>query len=152
VCDENGIAQVETAPANPGRRGFFAAVIGLFVAMVTLPSRRAHAKKVAVDIGKIEALKKVGGSSLIKIKEQKVLLIRDTDKTVRAINPICTHKNCTVKFSSETMKMHCPCHKSAYDLDGRVLDGPAPKPLSRFPAALEGEQLVMTLPDVEEAK
>ncbi len=147
MCEPDQALQLE--PKDPGRRGFFAALGAVVVALVTFPARRAAAKKVAVELAKTEALQKVGGSALIKIKEQKVLLVRDTDKSVRAFDPMCSHKKCTVKFTSSDMLLHCPCHKSAYDLDGKKLDGPAPRGLNVFPASLEAERVVVTLPDEE---
>lgn len=59
-----------------------------------------------------------------------------------AVSPICTHLGCTVNI--EGARLVCPCHGSTYDRTGRVLRGPAERPLRRFPTSLtrEGELIV----------
>jgi len=42
----------------------------------------------------------------------------------------CTHLGCEVNF--EAGEWICPCHGSRYDQDGRVVHGPAVKPLRRL--------------------
>jgi Rieske Fe-S protein len=42
-------------------------------------------------------------------------------------------------------RLVCPCHGSEYDLLGRVLEGPAERPLTRFPVSVEGDDLVIVL-------
>lgn len=133
--------------AAPTRRSFLNLLSAAVAALIMLPAARVRAKKLALPLAKVDKLKKVGGSFHAKIKGHEVLLIRDTEKTVRAINPACTHQKCTVAYNAETKHLHCPCHKSAYTLDGVVLEGPAPKPLQTYPALLEGERIVLELPE-----
>ena len=134
------------------RRGFLT-TLGVFpLAMwgVALFAKRSAAadkvKKVAITVSKVEKLAKPGGSAVLKIKDQDVLIIRDTEKTVRALDPTCSHQKCIVAFDSKDSLIHCPCHQSAYNLDGKVLGGPAPKPLVTFPAILDGDRIVISLP------
>jgi Rieske Fe-S protein len=48
-----------------------------------------------------------------------------------ALSLVCTHLGCTVTVSSR--EMACPCHGSRFDRQGRVLNGPADRPLKRLP-------------------
>lgn len=48
-----------------------------------------------------------------------------------ALSPICTHLGCTVEIQGG--RLECPCHGSTYDRGGRVLRGPAERPLRSFP-------------------
>lgn len=58
-----------------------------------------------------------------------------------ALSPICTHRGCTVDVQAD--RLVCPCHGSTYDRDGRVLKGPAQRPLARFPVTRAGGELVI---------
>lgn len=59
------------------------------------------------------------------------------------LSPICTHLGCTVELEGE--RLVCPCHGSTYDLRGSVLRGPAEEALTRYPARVEGDSLVIAL-------
>ena len=47
-----------------------------------------------------------------------------------AMSAVCTHLGCTV--GKLEWGYQCPCHGSRFDTGGRVLRGPAPKPLPWF--------------------
>lgn len=55
------------------------------------------------------------------------ILIHD-DKGLRAISLTCTHLGCSVE--ERNFGFECPCHSSRYDLDGRILKGPAERDLN----------------------
>jgi Rieske Fe-S protein len=50
-----------------------------------------------------------------------------------------------VAFNAGDKKIKCPCHGSQFDLDGRVIHGPASRPLEIYPAELVNEQVIVTL-------
>ena len=50
------------------------------------------------------------------------------------LSPICTHRGCTVDVKGASLV--CPCHGSTYDREGRVLRGPAERPLERYSARM----------------
>jgi len=49
---------------------------------------------------------------------------------VFAIN--CSHLGCSVALNEAAKTFDCPCHGSRFHLDGTVLQGPAPVPLSHL--------------------
>lgn len=57
------------------------------------------------------------------------------------LSPICTHLECTVNV--EGAQLRCPCHGSTFDREGRVLRGPAERPLRRYEARVDGGELVV---------
>ncbi len=86
----------------------------------------------------------VGDSASGEANGKKVLVYRPGEKTVEAFSAICTHQGCTVAPAGA--EFHCPCHGSVYNAqDGTVLNGPAPKPLQRFTAAIEGDWITVTV-------
>lgn len=127
------------------RRAFIKLASLSAAALATLSPLVARAKKVALKLTKLEALSKVGGAAVITIRERPVLLVRDTEESVRAFDATCTHKQCTVGWDAAQKRIQCPCHKSAFDLEGKVLGGPAPKPLTRYPSWLKEGRVIIDL-------
>ncbi|MBP7125762.1 Rieske 2Fe-2S domain-containing protein [Myxococcota bacterium] len=68
-----------------------------------------------------------------------MLVVRDTETTVRALDPPCTHQQYVMRWNDGKRKVVCPCHAPGFGLDGTVLEGPAPKPLKVIAASLDGE-------------
>jgi Rieske Fe-S protein len=58
---------------------------------------------------------------------------------VRAYNAICTHVDCTVRYRFEKGDIFCSCHEGIYDLNGRNISGPPPRPLEAYKVVLRGE-------------
>lgn len=77
--------------------------------------------------------------------DKKALVIRDPTDSDRLIgvNPTCTHAGCTVTWESEQQAFVCPCHDSQFSSDGKVLEGPATKPLSSYQVKSEGDSILV---------
>ncbi len=58
---------------------------------------------------------------------------------VRAFNAICTHVDCTVEYRPDRGDIFCNCHDGVYDLNGRNVSGPPPRPLEAYKVNLRGE-------------
>jgi Rieske Fe-S protein len=58
---------------------------------------------------------------------------------VKAFNAVCTHVDCTVKFRPDKADVFCSCHNGVYDLNGRNVSGPPPRPLESYKVVLSGE-------------
>jgi Rieske Fe-S protein len=58
---------------------------------------------------------------------------------VRAFNALCTHVDCTVKHRPERGDIFCSCHDGVYDLNGKNIAGPPPRPLEAYQVTLRGE-------------
>lgn len=46
-----------------------------------------------------------------------------------AFSTICPHLGCGIDFDEGAECFKCPCHRSSFDLDGAVTEGPAPRGL-----------------------
>ncbi len=55
----------------------------------------------------------------------------------------CTHQGNELRVFGDML--HCPAHGSEFDNRGRVQNGPADKPLRKFPVEIEGEFLKISL-------
>ena len=80
----------------------------------------------------------VGGSFSAKSPDRKPLLLaRPTATTVVAFSAVCTHQGCTVEPDGAVLG--CPCHDSSFDaFTGKVLSGPAPRPLPPYAVKVVG--------------
>lgn len=66
-----------------------------------------------------------------------VMLRRDPSSgKVSAWTATCPHAGCFVGYQADKKQFFCPCHNSAFDVDGKVLSGPPPRDLD----ALEVEE------------
>ncbi len=134
------------AAAPPSRRRFFSLLLQSVLAVVLLPKRRAWAKKIGLSLRRTTELQKPGQSKVIDYHGTEILLVRDAKGGVHAINNTCTHRKCKVAYKASTDGLFCKCHRSAFKLDGTVVAGPAPRPLTTYKASLRGDQLVIDLP------
>ena len=76
------------------------------------------------------------------LSKGKIVVVRDSNRNeVVAVNPTCTHQGCRVAWRKARQQFACPCHGSRFGSDGRVLGGPAPAPLKRWPVKVEGETI-----------
>lgn len=53
----------------------------------------------------------------------------------------CTHLGCPFNWSDKDEEFLCPCHNGVFDEEGRVLGGPAPRPLDRYETKIENNVL-----------
>jgi menaquinol-cytochrome c reductase iron-sulfur subunit len=59
------------------------------------------------------------------------------DDKVAAWNAECPHLGCKVGFDPDHARFGCPCHDSAFSLDGQVMGGPAPRPMDTLEARVQ---------------
>ncbi len=60
-----------------------------------------------------------------------MLVFEDTDGELHALDAKCTHEGCTVRYQPGNAIIWCACHNGRFDLKGRVLAGPPPRPLAQ---------------------
>lgn len=58
-------------------------------------------------------------------------------------SPICPHLGCGYRWDAGDRKFKCPCHGSIYDVQGKVLGGPAPRSLDVLPSKVEQGKLLV---------
>ena len=77
--------------------------------------------------------------------EDPCILIRTAPDTVVAYSQKCTHLSCAVYYAREQNRLECPCHEGYFAVeDGRVLQGPPPRPLPRVILRRDGNNLIAT--------
>ncbi|MBI2266559.1 MAG: ubiquinol-cytochrome c reductase iron-sulfur subunit [Armatimonadetes bacterium] len=92
----------------------------------------------------------VGAEAEVPMGEGKVLpfgvfptLVLRTKEGFKAFSAVCTHLGCVVKWNKDNQKIECPCHSAIFDTSGKVLDGPAPKPLRSIKIKVEDGRIIL---------
>ncbi len=70
-------------------------------------------------------------------------VVQQPSNTVVAFGPQCTHLGCAYHFEDDTKQFFCPCHNSVFSLDGRVVSGPAQRPLDRYETRVQNQRLLL---------
>ncbi len=92
---------------------------------------------------------KLDGWRLISEKST-VWVVRKNESEFVAFAPQCTHLGCAYHWNEPSRHFICPCHTSAFSMDGRVLSGPAPRPLDQYEWKVEKGKLLVG--EVQESK
>lgn len=152
----------QLAAAMP-RRAFHLAVIyilgaliGLALAIPTLiyllVPPRTRRNSAYVDAGDIAQLtpgvpvemsfqqSRVDGWRVVTEK-RTAWVVKEPDNKVVAFGPQCTHLGCAYHWETDSKQFVCPCHASYFSIDGKVLAGPAPRPLDRYAIKIENNRL-----------
>ena len=82
-------------------------------------------------------------SVIVRAGPNRILIFEDAEQRLRALSARCTHEGCTVQFVPGDSVIWCACHNGRFDLDGRVLAGPPPRPLDRHTALREADGTVL---------
>jgi cytochrome b6-f complex iron-sulfur subunit len=59
------------------------------------------------------------------------------------LSATCSHLGCLVNYHRSKREFICPCHGGRYDLSGNNIAGPPPTPLTRFPAKIENDMVMV---------
>ncbi len=65
-------------------------------------------------------------------------VVKHSPTEVTVFSPICPHLGCHYHWNPQTQHFECPCHGSVYTITGKVIGGPAPRPLDTLPQKIEG--------------
>jgi Rieske Fe-S protein len=107
------------------------------------PPKSAEAKVNSIKAG-LSSEFPTNSSKIIKFGRKPVILIKTEDDQYKALSASCTHLDCIVQYKSDTKQIWCACHNGTYDLNGRNISGPPPKPLEEYDVKVVNEEIVIT--------
>lgn len=87
------------------------------------------------EVSKVERQK----FAIVPVGRDRVLVLEDAAGELHALDAKCTHEGCTVRYQPENALIWCACHNGRFDLQGRVLAGPPPRPLARHVVQRDSE-------------
>ena len=81
---------------------------------------------------------------IFKFGSRPGILVRTAAGELRAFSAVCTHLNCTVQYRPDFGQIWCACHNGHFDLNGKNVEGPPPRPLEAFVVNARGHQIVVS--------
>ena len=120
--------------------------IGAIVYPVTnylIPPEKREPKVSSLKLGKISEFE-LNSSQIVKFGRIPVIVVRDDLGNMKALAATCTHLDCIVQYRKDTKQIICACHNGVYDLRGRNVSGPPPKPLDEFSVTIIEDEIIIT--------
>ena len=144
----------EIAPAGPTRRAllnvlFGGSLAGLFAILVypilrfIVPPADEGEETSSVVAANVRDLPP-GKGKLFRFGSQTALLLRTQTGDLRAFSAVCTHLQCLVQYRTDMELIWCACHNGRFDLTGKNVAGPPPRPLEQFTVVVRGEDVVVS--------
>ncbi len=72
-------------------------------------------------------------NAYIEETERRDVLVVNHNTDVTVFSPICPHLGCRYNWDPQNQHFVCPCHGSVFAKNGKVIHGPAPRPLDTLP-------------------
>jgi Rieske Fe-S protein len=107
------------------------------------PPKQGDVEVTSVKAGKVSAMEKETGT-IVRFGNKPVILVRTSAGEFRAFTATCTHLDCTVQFRKDMGLIWCACHNGKYDLNGRNVAGPPPRPLDGYRVIVQGEDIFIS--------
>ena len=125
--------------------GFIASIVSFLYPAIRFMNPPAVPEAVVneASVGKAGDFKP-NTAKIVRFGSRPVLLIRTSETEWRAYSAICTHLNCTVQYQQQTHQIWCACHNGFYDINGRVVSGPPPRPLEEYAVRVRGEEVFVS--------
>jgi Rieske Fe-S protein len=150
----HSVSDAESAGSTPpsvGRRRFVNILLGsglvasaasfLYPVMkYFVPPKVADMGGDAVLAAKVSELKP-NTAKTFRFGTRPGLLIEIAPGEYHAMSAICTHLGCTVQYRPDLREIWCACHNGMYDLNGRNISGPPPRPLEAFDVQVRGDDV-----------
>ena len=140
--------------ARVPRRGFVDYLLGMSLGSVVaaifypiarflVPPRIAESSTLSVVAAKANELKPNSGK-VFPFGAEPAIVIQTPGGELRAFSAVCTHLACTVQYRDDLQQIWCACHDGHYDLYGRNVGGPPPRPLEQLTANLRGDEIIVS--------
>jgi len=145
----------DTLGPEPTRRGFINWFLGTSAAAFLLsvfypvgryliPPNVAESTAGTVTLPLKADEVKANTGQIFKFGNRPAILVRTPSGELRAFTAVCTHLNCTVQYRPDLGHIWCACHNGHFDLNGKNIAGPPPRPLDPYVVNVRGRQIVVS--------
>ncbi len=134
-----------------------AVVVGLpAIGYLVSPALKTQKEDVWIPLGLLESYK-VGEPILFMFTRSKaagwektiisygVYIVRKEDGSVDVFSNVCTHLGCHVTWQDDSRQYSCPCHDARFDIEGKIVSGPPPRPMNKYETQIVDGKLSIRL-------
>ncbi len=147
-------ASASSGPESQNRRSFLDYLLGTS-ALATLgailypiirfmsPPQIVESAENSVVAAKLSEVP-VNSGKIFKFGNKPGILVHTATGEFKAFSAVCTHLECIVQYKSETKQIWCACHNGQYNLSGKNIGGPPPRPLEEYKVNTRGDDVVVS--------
>lgn len=139
---------------NKGKRNFLdyllrISLLGLAVQVLypvikyLFPPNIPEAVQRSVSAGKASDLKPNSGK-IFRFGNKPGIVIKTPSGEIKAFSAVCTHLDCTVQYRPDMQLIWCACHNGKYDLSGKNIAGPPPRPLENYKVIIKNDEIFIS--------
>jgi cytochrome b6-f complex iron-sulfur subunit len=141
-------------PSIPARRTFLNYLLGTSIVATMgailypifrfmVPPEIVEAQSNSVLAGKVNDIAANSGK-IFKFGSKPGIIIKTATGDIKAFSASCTHLDCIVQYDPNQKAITCACHNGKYDLTGKNISGPPPRPLEEFTVNVKGDDITVT--------
>jgi len=110
-------------------------------------NKNASSAKQLLETGPVDSF---GLNTVSAFMGGRFYLARQQDGGFIALSLRCTHLGCAVSWEENQKRFICPCHSSAFDISGDVLNPPAARALDYYPVLIENGLVKVDIGNLKE--
>ncbi len=131
------------------KTGFVAWIVSVLypVARFLIPPKAAEMNVNSIDVGLVSEFQK-NSSQIVRFGRKPIIVIRKMNGDFNALEATCTHLDCNVQYKTDTEQIWCACHNGFYDIEGKNISGPPPKPLAQFKVDIARDKIIVSKMDL----
>jgi Rieske Fe-S protein len=139
---------------SPGRRTFLHLLLGAgllgSLASFLYPILNYLIPPAAADLGSDEVVAaktgdlKLNSGKIFRFGSRPGIIVRNAQGEYVALSATCTHLDCIVQYRPDMRRIWCACHNGTYDLNGRNVSGPPPRPLEAYDVHERGDEIYVS--------
>jgi Rieske Fe-S protein len=130
---------------------FLGSSAGAFILSVLYPISRylippaaeeSTARTVTLSVKPQEV--RTNSGQIFRFGSQPAILVKTSTGELKGFSAACTHLACIVQYRSDISHIWCACHNGHFDLNGKNIEGPPPRPLEEYAVNIRGDQIVVS--------
>ena len=122
-----------------------ATLIAVFYPIIKfmIPPQVTESTQNSVVAGKVNELAPNSGK-IFKFGNKPGLLVRTASGELKAFSAVCAHLDCIVQYRADAKQIWCACHNGQYNLNGKNIGGPPPRPLEEYTVNVRGDEIIVS--------